>query len=293
MIYDGKMTKHVGNSPEPLVWEGSLGVLSGSTPTVYQHFEEEADMGERFIYYRMKDYDEEKATHLALSRKEFGKELDQKLSTVYQQYIKEIVTFVGEKEYTITDEVNKRITKVSIFAERIRTTVKTDRYTNKVTHIPVPAFPMRVALQLTSIAKGLMAIKEYETGSPELGEEELGTLDWCAYSLANEEKRACLKLFASIDFEHYLNTQTVADKIGLPTEITGNILQNLASTRVLRREGDNNNLKWHMNNREDWEILRRIQNIKDVVEIENREAVLEDNISDSDEPEEIGGGFKF
>ncbi len=64
MIYDGEMTKHAGNLPEPLKWEGYVGILAGSTPSIYVNFEEVADMGERFIYYRMKPFNAVKATNV-------------------------------------------------------------------------------------------------------------------------------------------------------------------------------------------------------------------------------------
>ena len=79
MLYDGEMIKYSGNSAKPIEWRGHLGVIAGSTPSLYRNFEEVADMGERFIYYRMKEYDGHKATKLALERKIFGKELDEKL----------------------------------------------------------------------------------------------------------------------------------------------------------------------------------------------------------------------
>ena len=72
MVYDGEMTKFSGLSSEPITWSGSIGILAGSTPSIYTHFEEVADMGERFIYYRMRPYDIEKATRRSLSREIYG-----------------------------------------------------------------------------------------------------------------------------------------------------------------------------------------------------------------------------
>ncbi len=80
MLYDGEMVKYSGNKDKPIMWKGYLGVIAGSTPSIYSHFEEVSDMGERFIYYRMKDYDPENATRLSMKRTLYGKELDEKLS---------------------------------------------------------------------------------------------------------------------------------------------------------------------------------------------------------------------
>jgi len=283
MIYDGEMTKFSGNRREPLKWQGYLGVVAGSTPTIYSHFEEVSDMGERFIYYRMKEYDEHKATHLALSRKTFGKELDDTLSDLYGSYIKEVVTNAPETPMELSEEIKERIIEVSTFAERIRTVAQVDKFTRDITRIPVSAFPMRVALQLTTIAKALMVIRRHETGNAELLEEDLSVLDWCAYSLANEEKRAVLKVLASVDFEHALNTATIADRIGLSTVITGNILQNLASTGVLKRTGSSNSHFWTFRHPKDYTIAQRIEHIKETEVIQNREMTADDNVEDTDD----------
>jgi len=287
MIYDGGMTKYSGNLSKPLQWKGRLGVISGSTPSIYRHFEEVADMGERFIYYRMKPYDEEKATMLALSRKEYGAELDEKLSELYEEYIKAVVLNSSGKTYELTPEVMQHITRVSMFAEKVRTPIAYDKYSKEVTHIPNKAFPMRVALQLTSVAKGLMAMQDYETGNPEIGPEQLEAIDWCGYSLANEEKRAVLKIFASMDFDASVSTQSVADNIGLSTTMSATILQNLASAKVLQRGGGSNQHTWKLISEKDHELIVRTETER--TEVVERSITQEDNVEEKDDLDGILG----
>lgn len=282
MIYDGEMTKMSGNSAEANTWTGKLGVIAGGTPTIYEKFEEVADMGERFIYYRMKDFDEEKATRIALNRTLFGKDLDDKLSTLYGDYIKKIVTEFEGEDFKISTETHDRIIEVSMLAERIRTVAKKDWKNEVITKIPVPAMPMRIALQLSNIAKGLMAIKKYETGKAELSEKELYILDWCAYSLANEEKRACLDVFAKHEFKSYIQTMIVADKVGLDTSVIRNILQNLSAVGILERSGNGESLVWTMKSKSNWNILRRINDIKEIEVLTKRKTTREDSLEYND-----------
>lgn len=267
MIFDGEMTKHLGNRPQPEHWEGYLSVLAGSTPSIYAKFEEVADMGERFIYYRMKEYDPEKATKLALNRKLFGSNLDTTLSELYAEYLKDVTrgyVDAGMPEITLSDAVEQRIVEICMLAERIRTPVHMDFKGERIIKIPVPAMPMRVALQLISIAKALAVMRNHEDGTYELTEEDLGVLDWCGYSLANEEKRACLRHLADMDFNMNMRTQSVADSIGLSTPVTGLVLQNLASVGVVTRTGSGDALMWRITKRTDWETVRRIEGIKTV-----------------------------
>jgi hypothetical protein len=267
MIYDGEMVKMSGNMKQPKVWKGYLGVIAGSTPSIYHHFEEVADMGERFIYYRMKEYDALKATKLAMGRKIFGKELDAIISGLYEEYIKEVMA-TSNSTVELTEEAENRIIEVSSLAEKIRTTVQMDFRNEKIIRVPVPAMPMRVALQLKTIAKGLTMMR----GRP-LDEKDLSIIDWCAYSLANEEKRACLNILCSIPFGSVINTPTIADKIGLNNYVIGNILQNLSAVGVLIRDGDDNSHTWRFRNEMDWKIIRRINGVVDEEIIENRKAI--------------------
>lgn len=285
MIYDGEMTKFVGNKKEPVKWKGYLGVLAGSTPSIYGHFEEVADMGERFIYYRMKDYDPEKATRLAMKRSLYGKELDDRLALLYEEYISEIVKGAPET-IELPEDIKERILQISMFAEKVRTVAHMDFRKVYIDKIPVSAMPMRIALQLTSIAKALFVMR-----GGKLTEEDLNIVDWCGYSLANEEKRACLRIFAQADSEAVLSTQAVADEIGLDTNVIGSILQNMSAVGVLKRTGDSTSHKWKIKNKNDWEVIRRIENIDKILVFEDRQAVEGDGDSFTASIEKEWRGF--
>jgi len=273
MIYDGEMTKATGNGVTK-TWQGSLGVIAGSTPSVYGHFEEVADMGERFIYYRMKDYDAKKATHIALNRVLFGKELDEKLSMIYDEYIKEVVKSCVGVNFELSEATKDRITDVAVLAERMRTTTKLDWKEEHIKKLPIVAFPMRVAIQLSVLAKGLMAMKYVECGEMELGEKELHILDWCAYSLGNEEKRAVLDVLAKQDFGHTIKNSDVANVVGLGNNVISNVLQELASIGLVLRTTLNTgsdqagSFLWSIKTVEDWNVLRRINEVKQSENIE-------------------------
>lgn len=274
MIYDGEMTKMAGNQPKPLKWKGYLGIIAGSTPSIYAHFEEVADMGERFIYYRMKPFDAEKATRVSMGRGLYGKDLDDTLAEMYAGYIKD--TVLGEKDkdpIALSHEMQERILQVAMFSERVRTVAHCDWKNEIINKIPVPAMPMRVALQLTVLAKGLAVMRR--SSGDEISEKDMNMIDWCGYSLANEEKRACLRILCRTDFETSISTQTIADKIGLDTSVVKVVLQNMSATGILTRTGGNG-LSWRITNKADWDLVRRIENIKEIELIDNRAITAEE-----------------
>lgn len=277
MIYDGEMTKFSGTKDRPITWKGALGILAGSTPSIYHHFEEVADMGERFIYYRMKDYNQERATRLAMERKVYGKELDDTLSAHYADYIKDVIVSNQNTHVELSEKTRERILAIACFAERIRTTSHTTFREGIIDRIPSAAMPMRVALQLTSIAKGLAMIRAHEDGFTELNDKDLSIIDHCGWSLANDEKRACLKVLAGIAYSVFATTSNVADRIGLNTSVVRNILQNLASVGVLDRRGEEGTLAWRIKHQGDWNIIRRIEGLDEIDEIEERGITSEED----------------
>jgi hypothetical protein len=280
MIYDGEMTKYAGTSAKPITWKGRLGVLAGSTPSIYSSFEEVADMGERFIFYRMKDYDSQKATKISMSRKLYDRDLDDKLSNLYNNYIKEVLVGSKVEELTLSEEADDRILAIASLAEKIRTSTHTTWKGDVIDKIPVPAYPMRTALQLSAIAKGMLLMRKNEDGSEQLTDSDLKSIEWCGYSLANEEKRACLRTLVKIKYGDAVKTQTVADEVGLATTIIGNILQNLASVGVVVRFGDGTgSLTWRIKNENEYNTIRRVENIQELHLFDERD------LSDEEEEE--------
>lgn len=279
MVYDGEMVKYSGTSQEPIKWEGSIGILAGSTPSIYSHFEEVADMGERFIYYRMKDYNVEQATRLSLDRKIYGYELDKKLSEIYAEYIKDTVLAVKDKEINLDPDTENRILDIAILASKLRTPISIDTYTKQITKIPTPEMPMRVALQLKGIAKALITMND---GKDTIADEDMQHIEWCAYSLANEEKRACLRELAKRDYGEFTSTQSIADSIGLSTEITRVYLQYLSAIGMVARSGDSGSLLWRINVEKDHKIIKRLEGVENVEIVEERK-ISDEEIDENSE----------
>lgn len=269
MLYDGEMTKRVGNKEGAVHWQGFLGVIAGSTPSIYSHMEDVADMGERFMYFRMKPYDERKATKIALSRKIFGRKLDEEMAELYGQYIVDVVRNAPKEGVLITEEEQEHIIDIAVLAEKMRTINKIDKYTKDIERIPTPAMPMRTALQITNFARALKIMR-----GGNLSDADIDILYWLGFSLANEEKRAVIKILCE---SHYgLTAQTIADQIGLSTAVIRSVLQNLASTKIIERTGDGTNLVWQIKDAQTLKIFERMFG-SDKRQYQDRDATIEDD----------------
>lgn len=255
-IYDGHLTKLTGNQ-EPITWKGNLGIIGASTASLYRHFEEIADMGERFMYYRMKPYDVDKAVDKSLSRELYGQALDEHIGTLYAEYIQNVIQ--GHTAPAVfTDEDNKKIKEMAKLAAVIRTSVHTNDRTNEVDRIPEPEMPMRTALQLRGLALGMCIMNESENGSPTLTEKNFRALEWCAFSLANDERRKTLQALS--EYPAGCTSAAIATTLGLPTNSTSQYLQQLAALRVCRRvKGSTDNADvWIMDDEDIREIVLRL-----------------------------------
>lgn len=287
MIHDGEMKKMSGSSSKAIEWEGSLGLLAGCTTVIYQFTEELAIMGERFIYWRMKKYDDQKATRVALRRKLFGREVDTKLSDIYGEYIKDVVKYTNGIDIpeNVLEAIEDRVVTISTFAATLRTPIQYDKYVRAVTHIPVSEASARVALEIMNIAKAMMCMCYFESdgASWDLGDDQIHYLEWCAYSLANEEKRACLAIIGSVEYMTEVPTTTIADMIGLNTSIVELTLQNLAAIGMLVRSGSSDGFKWRFKDHETWEIIRRLENVVESKKLQaTREMTASEAVMDDD-----------
>lgn len=255
-IYDGHLTKLTGNQ-EPISWKGRLGIIGASTSSLYRHFEEIADMGERFMYYRMKPYDIDKAVNKSLSRELYGRALDEHIGGLYAEYIGDVIQSHTTLP-TFTDQDNKKIKEMAKLAAVIRTSVHTNERTSEVDRIPEPEMPMRTALQLRGLALGMCVMNENESGSPALTEKNFRALEWCAFSLANDERRKTLQALS--EYPMGCTSAALAIVLGLPTRSTSQYLQQLASLRVCRRmKGTDDNADiWIMDDENIREIVLRL-----------------------------------
>jgi hypothetical protein len=274
MIYDGEMIKHVGTKSEPLHWRGRVGILAGATPSVYRTFEEVADMGERFIYYRMKPMDIMRPTQLAAQTTTPEESLDTTLSCLYHDYLKGVVDSMQEKKLPeLSDIIRNRIIEIAIFAEKIRTTAHTE-WNGDIDDVPVPAMPMRLVKQLMGVVRGMQTMAFVE--DREINEAELRSIEWCAYSLANEKKRSVMKILAKLPTGVSASTGAIADKVGLSTDVIRKTLQVLAATGVLERIGSEDGLSWRFANESDKEIVRRLESIDSHETLNSRGISYED-----------------
>lgn len=85
-IYDGSFNKRTGHG-DNLQWKGRVSLLAGVTTAMYVHQKDMADMGERMIYYHLKQPDSrELGRWLMVHRKRDEKKLEEELQLAIQSF---------------------------------------------------------------------------------------------------------------------------------------------------------------------------------------------------------------
>ena len=256
MLYDGRFAKSSGNRKEEMVWEGYLGMISGSTPSIYRYFAEVADMGERFINYRMKAFDKHKAVEFISNNNLTSKDLDGKIAAILEEFLSERLQADGARHCPLSDEVKAVISNISEHSTLMRTAVHVDERSGFVDEFPEPEMPFRVMKQLTKIAEALQVVNQ----GP-LTEELIATLEWTGWSLANDKRRAYMRHLVGLDDSgKFLTSRNISACTGLETSIVKKGLDHLQALDVIRLKDEDaaGQKRWYIHNKEIAKVVRRL-----------------------------------
>lgn len=280
MIYDGRMTKASGKSGTGVItWTGHAGMIAGSTPTIYRIFAEAADMGERFIYYRMKQMDEDKAVDFVMNHSLPAKVMDEKIKDIYGRYMSHIMSQIDEtKEIVVDPKTQQAIINIAKAGTRLRTPVITDDREHFVSEFPVAELPFRVMKQLHNIAKAFTAMHMAESGSDNVLPDDLrGAIEWLGYSLADDKRRAYFNAVVALEESYIPGTtnkfrataRNIAAYTGLhhtAVERGMSVLSAIGVVKLNEAEHDNQAKSWSVADNNLREIVKRIDPPKKVRE---------------------------
>lgn len=281
MIYDGRFSKATGTNKGTHVWppegSGHIGMIAGSTPSIYKYFNEVADMGERFISYRMKDIDVEKATDFVLESNLASSELNERVAAIFTDYFTTIMPQLSAmatneenllSSISLPDDIQDTIRSIAPTVTLLRTPVMIDEWHDGVvTDIPVPELPFRVMKQLTTLAKAMLVMHQLdEPGANTLPANLVGALEWTAYSLANDKRRNFMRVITRLhDDGVAIDRTALAIGTGLDPMVINQNLSQLQALRVIERKADN---EWRVKNEKVAAVTRRLDPLQESIRAE-------------------------
>lgn len=262
MLYDGHYAKGSGNRKEDIVWSGYLGMIAGSTPSIYRYFSEVADMGERFINYRMKPINIHKAVQFVSDNPITSKELNNKIADLIREFLPSLLQKkVGEMPKLHEDTLTA-IREASEHFTLLRTSIHIDERSGLVDEFPEPEMPFRVMKQLNYLAVGMQCLQE--DPSQPLPDNMVRALEWTAYSLANDKRRAYIRAVVALDYQgKRITSRNISASVGLHNEVVTKGLSQLQALGVisLSHEEDTTRREYSITNRPLCDLVRKLEPI--------------------------------
>lgn len=276
MLYDGRYSKSTGNKSEAITWEGYMGMISGSTPSIYRFFAEVADMGERFISYRMKKYDVHKAVTFVSNNPRSSKDLNKEIADLIEQYLLPLLQGQPQDKKYLPKLHPDTLLAIQNAAEHctlLRTPIHVDERTGLVDEFPEPEMPFRVMKQLSALAIGMHCIQE-DPDLP-LPKEFIDALEWTAYSLANDKIRAYVRSVVGLEYQSKkISTRNVSAATGLHTSVVEKGLSQLQALNIiaLSHEEDGRKREWSIINQPLADLVHRLDPVAgDLEDVEDED----------------------
>ena len=224
-LYDGSWTRHVGtDGGRTLSWTGKVGFIGGVTPAIDSHHAVMGSLGERFVLFRLPDFDQDAQARRALQH--LGSE--RRMRVELARAVRAVLDAADPVALTAPppDELAEELVRLSTLAVKCRSDVERDGYSREILLIPEAEAPARLALVLLRLWNGLVAI-----GADEATTRHLVTK--CALDSIPQLRRQVIE---HLMVSHRLATPAIADLIKYPTLTTRRACEDLAGHGVLKRE---------------------------------------------------------
>lgn len=271
MIYDGRFAKSSGARKEDILWEGYIGMIAGSTPSIYRYFSEVADMGERFISYRMKKIDVHKAVEFVSCNPKTSRELNNEIADLIRSYLPTLLSIGSQPIPKLHEHTIAAIQEASECFTLLRTPLHTDDRSGLVDEFPEPEMPFRVMKQLTYLAVGMQCLLD-DPNQP-LPEDMVTALQWTAYSLADDKRRAYMSAVCALEYQGMkITTRNISAATGLHNDVVTRGLAHLQALGIITLAfEDGTRREFSINNRQMYRLVRKLDpvviNESDVTEL--------------------------
>lgn len=231
--YGGMLKVTFGNQAPKEYYGKKFCMIAGVTHAIYQF--NDSDMGERFVKidFAGRDFDEDAQMDQAIRNQNNWPAIEKELRENmlgYIKYLHETVDFSSPPE--IDEETQSKIKMLAKLATRLRAKVNKDRYEGMIAR-PVVEGPARLALQLMTIAKGLMWVKQVD----EIDSDIYETLQKIAFD-------SCPGLaFECVNYVHKVKAcsmNTLVAKLKIPKTRVHQIITDFSHLGIFEKEKVNN-----------------------------------------------------
>jgi len=190
-VYDGYTKGDFGNRADGLEWRGKLGFLSGATPAIEKYTSVGAELGDRFLFYRMRVPERKGQAVGAIGKAGDERQMREELARAFAGAL----ASAGDPESVeVSEQAKDAIATLATLTTRLRTPVSRDRYSKDIDYLPEPEGPARFAKALVLLGKALAAVR----GKTGIEAEELQVLARIALACIPSRRIAMVNALATV-----------------------------------------------------------------------------------------------
>lgn len=240
-VYDGAWTRYVGSDGGRILsWAGKAGLVGGATPSIDQHYQVMATLGERFCYYRLPDEEQTNKAKKALDHSGHESKMRAELSTLVAGLFDHLDLSIP---IIFSEGERNKLVALALFATRCRSAVERDTYqTREIQLIPGAESPTRLVKVLAQLLRGMQILGITKSRAWELVEK-------VALDSMPAIRHKVIK--AMLTENGNVITSQLAAKLGYPTNTTRRTLEDLACYGITDRisQGEGHADLWNLT---DW-----------------------------------------
>jgi hypothetical protein len=155
-VYDGSWTRLVGtDGGRALHWSGKVGLIAGATPTIDQHHAVLAQLGERFVFYRLDVGKADQQARRSLRHQGREREMREALREAVRGLFASLDL---QKVPPLAKADEDRLVALTVLVARARSAVVRDPYRREVELIPDAEAPGRLVGALGRLLTGLRLV---------------------------------------------------------------------------------------------------------------------------------------
>lgn len=244
-------------------WSGKFNLLSGSTPEIESSKGTMAELGERFLYYRIKSDEAEtrramydKSSETCGIEAKMRKDIEMAMLGVLHGIRK-----VNVDEVTIDEKISEPLFDLIDMSTTLRTAVKRHYYRqDDVEYEPCPEGPGRMNKAIRTLMKGLAVVR----GRMECDMSDYAVaLKICVDSIPSVRRRVLKGLLANQE-KGWRSAKLIAKDCGYVSSESARIkLEDLAALKLCERRLDGDELPgWGQNQSSAWQFVVKKETVK-------------------------------
>jgi len=234
-VYDGQMSKAWGT--RSMAWKGHVGLLAGCTEVIDARRAIHAQLGERFMFYRIPSENREVVAHRALGNVNSRTEMKKELSAAMFGCLKGLTNGVVPKPPTIPDEYKNTLVKLADLVTYGRVGIHRDWKEEVIEYVPHPEMPGRIVQTLALLAQGLSLVR----GRDRVTADDMRVVCKVAADTMFPTRR--MLLAELLKETSTIQTRDLAERVGLPTRTVLRHMEDLWVLKCLERLTDDEDEK--------------------------------------------------